>query len=134
VAGLEGLEPERGIGPLADDLLRLGGGDLLDLHSARPRGHRDVGPAGAVERDGEVQLGRNHGGFLHQHREDLDAVRGRLRRLEHHAQDPARRGLGRGGILAECHPARLAAPARVHLGLHHHASAQRSAIARASRA
>ena len=36
--------------------LGLGGGDLFDLHAALDRAHRQVGPVGAVEQEGDVVL------------------------------------------------------------------------------
>ena len=55
-ARLKGLEPQRGIGPLPDDLLRVRGGDLLDVHRGEEGGaeHEHFGPqqeAAAVARD-----------------------------------------------------------------------------------
>src|SRR6266404_3097225 len=69
VARLEGLKPQRGVRPLADDLLRMGGRHLLDLHAARLRGHDHVGAAAAVEGHREVELGGDRRRLLHQHLE-----------------------------------------------------------------
>ena len=49
---------------------------------------------------------------------------GGLRRLEHHAEDLPGRGLRARRVVGQLHPARLAAPARVDLGLDHHRAAE----------
>jgi len=83
-----------------------------------------VGGARAVERDREVELAVDGGGFLHEHLANLDALRRRLRRLEHHAEDLAGRLLGGRGIVGELDAAGLATPARVHLRLDDDLAAQ----------
>ena len=85
-------------------------GQLLDLHAALGRAHGQERAVAAVEQEGEVVLLGDVGGLGDQH-----AVHGVA--LDVHAED-------RGRLLArllrgvrELHPARLAAAARLHLGL-----------------
>src|SRR5688572_10703055 len=123
-ARLEVAEPQRRMGPLAQDLVRRPRRHLLDVHAARRGRHHHVRGAGPVERDREVELALDRGGFFHEDLADLDALRRRLRRLQHHAEDLAGRLLGGSRGVGELDAAALAAPARVHLRLHDHLAAE----------
>ena len=123
-ARLERLEPERRIGPFPDDLLGMCLGHFLDVHPTRARRHDDVLRASAIEGDRQIQLRCNRGGLFHQHAKHLDAFRRRLRRLQHHAEDLARRRLRRRGIIRQHDAPGFTSSPRVHLRLHHHPPAE----------
>src|SRR5882724_4123360 len=116
---LEGLEREGRVRALADDLLRMSGRHLFDLHAAGLRSHDHVGALAAVEGHGQVELGGDGRSLLDQHLEDLDALGGGLGSLEHHAENLFRGRLSRGRADDQLHAARLAPPARVHLRFDH---------------
>jgi hypothetical protein len=90
----------------------LGGGDLLDLHTALDRAHRQVGAVGAVEQEGDVILLGDVAGLGHQ--QLLDDVA-----LDVEPEDVlgvGERVVGGGRVL---HAAGLAAAAGLHLSLDH---------------
>src|SRR5207244_11349104 len=123
--GLEGLEAEGGVRPLAQDLLRRPRRDLLDLHPPGLARHDDLGRSRPVERDRQIELRSDGRRFLDEDAADLDALRRRLRGPEPHAQELLRGRLGGRRALRELDAAGLAAPPRVHLRLHHDPAAER---------
>ena len=123
-----GKQPVSGDDRHLDDLLRVLGRDLLDVHPALGAGHEHRHADRAVEHHREVELLRGLGVGLHDERVDRRPVRAGLLRLErvleHRLGDGLRLLLAR----AELDPAELvrvahelarAAAAGVDLGLHH---------------
>ena len=110
LAGLPVEQPEMRVGVDADDRLRPGGRDLLDLHAALGRAHEQDPPGRAVEDRAEVELADDVGGRGDEHLADRDA-------LDVHAQDAPGDGLRLGRVRRELHAAGLAPPADEHLGL-----------------
>ncbi len=90
--------------------------ELLDLHAALGRAHREVGPVRPVEQEGEVVLLTDVRGLGDQHGVDREP-------LDVHPEDVAGAGLRVVGGGAELHATRLAAAARLHLRLDHHRTA-----------
>ena len=92
-------------------------GELLDIHPALGRHHRQVVAARAVKQHRRVELLRDRQQLLHEdprHREAFEVG----------AEHPVR-GRGRGvRRVAELHAAALAAAADLHLDLHHGAAAR----------
>src|SRR3989442_277065 len=127
-------EAERGMRPLAQDLLGRPRGDLLDLHTTGLGRHHDVRAPAAIEGDREVELAIDGRRLLDEDRADPDALGRRLGRLEHHAEDLTGGVLGLGRIVRELDAAGLAAPAGVDLGLDDDLAAEPlSDLARSSR-
>ena len=115
-----------GLGPVdardrvdGDARERLGplDGQLLDLHAALGRAHGEERAVGAVEQEREVVLLGDVAGLGDEHAVHRVA-------LDVHAEDRGGLLAGLLGGLGELHPARLAAPARLHLGLDDHGRAQ----------
>ncbi len=102
-----------------DDLLRVLGSDLLDLHAALGGDHHHRPLLLAVDGDADVVLLRDRGALLDpQAAHDLSVRAG----LVGHQRLPQERRRGRLGLLerlAQLHAARLAAPAGVDLCLDH---------------
>ena len=86
-AGLERQDAEVGIDRQPEDLLRMRGRDLLDVHAAGRRGHDHRLALGAVERDREVELLGDVGGLLDQHLADELPFGAGLVGDELHAED-----------------------------------------------
>src|SRR5262245_57644838 len=116
-AGLEIGESESRMRPFTQDLLGAVRGDFFDLHPASLGSHHDVGGAGAVQRDREVQLAVDVRRFFDEHLAHEDALGRCLWSLEPHAKDLAadRFGLSRRG--GELDAAGLAPAAGVYLSL-----------------
>ena len=94
----------------------LGGGHLFDLHTALHRAHRQIGPVGTVEQEGEVVLLGDVTGLGHQ--KFLDDMA-----FDVQSQDVRGVGVGvvsRRGVL---HATSLAAPPGLDLRFHHDRSA-----------
>jgi hypothetical protein len=94
--------------------LGAGPGHFLDLDAALHRAHGQEGPVGPVEQERQVVLLRDVDVLGDQHR-----VHGVA--LDVHAEDLLRLGLGLVGVAGQLHPAGLAAPAGLDLGLDHDA-------------
>src|SRR5208282_630040 len=90
------------------DRVRILGCDLLDVDPTPGRDHRQVQLGGAVEREARVVL-------LGDVRRQLDPKAPDLVALYVHAQDVAGVLFYLGGGIGELDPARLAAPADLHL-------------------
>ena len=90
--------------------LGVGLGDLLDVHPAHARQHRHRFLRRAVEHHGGVVLLVDLARLLDPHLVDREAA-------VVHAEDRGSVLLGRGRVGGELDPARLAAPADLHLGL-----------------
>ncbi len=118
LAALEVEQSGRRIDDLLVDLLRVLGGDLLDVHAALARGDHDDPLAHAVDHQPEVDLAIDPRRALDQHALDqltpFAGLVGHELVADHLVGDPADL-LDR---IHELHPARLAPPAGVHLGLH----------------
>ena len=96
--------------------VRLGGGHLLDLHTALHRAHGEVGAIGAIEQEGDVILLGDIAGLGDQqllHNVTLDIQTEDVRGVGEGV-------LGRGG---ELHTAGLTAATSLDLGFHHDRSA-----------
>ena len=129
-AALVGLQTERGVHELLENLLRGLFGHFFDVHAAFRGGDDGVAAAGAVKQDGEVVFLRNIDRFGDEHFAHQLALRAGLvrheRLAEHFARDLLR--LLRG--VHDVHAAfeaifegALAAAAGMNLGLHHEARA-----------
>src|ERR1039457_5864968 len=86
--------------------------DLFDLHAALDRADRQEGAVGPVQQERQVVLGRDVDRLGDQHR-----VHGVA--LDVHAENLAGLGVGLVRALGQLHAAGLAAPAGLHLRLHH---------------
>ncbi len=115
--GLERQDSEMGIDGLAEDRLRVLGGDLLDVHAALAGGHDDRLALGAIEGDRDVQLLGDVGGLLDEHLAHELPFGAGLMGDELHAEDLAGQLASFLGRLGELDAAPLAAPAGVDLGL-----------------
>ena len=93
--------------------------NLLDLHAAG--GGRDEGDASALAVQGQrhVDLTRDVGAGLDVHPLDRQTFSGGLRRHQALAEELAGRCTHGVQVPHELHAARFAAPAGMHLGLHH---------------
>ncbi len=123
LARLERRQAGRRVEGLLQNRLRRPGGDFLDLHAARRRGHEDRLALDAVEHDAQVQLALDGQRFFDQQPlHDSPGGTG-LVRNQPHAEHVAGELGGFGGILGDLDSAALAAAAGVDLGLDHHAAA-----------
>ena len=123
LAGMEGLHADGGIDADADQGLRPGGADLLDLHAARRRGHHHDPLALPVEDQAEIELAHHIARRL-----DIEAVhqlaaRPRLGGGQALAEQRLGRRFHLRLVAAEPDAAGLAAAAGMDLGLHHPALA-----------
>ncbi len=109
-AALEGVHADHGQG------LGVVLGDLLDLHPALDRGHRQEGAVRPIEQEGDVVLLGDLRGLG-----DQDLVHGVA--LDVHPEDVGSAGAGLILAVGELHAACLAAAAHLHLGLDHHRAA-----------
>jgi hypothetical protein len=92
-------------------------GDLFYVDAALGAHHPEEGPRRAIDEEGEVVLRADVAGALHEHASHDVA-------LDVHAEDVPGHPFGVLRGLGHLDPARLAAPADLHLGLHDHAPAQ----------
>ena len=99
------------------DRVRVLGCDLFDVDPAPGRDHGEVQLGGAVEREARVVL-------LGDVCRPLDPKAPDHVALDVHAQDVARVHSHLLGGIRELDAARLATPADLHLGLHHHGVAE----------
>ena len=97
--------------------LRLGGGNLLDLHAALAGGHREERPVGAIQQERRVVLLCDVARLLDQDLVDRVA-------LDVHAEDLARLGLRVVGSVGDLDAAGLAAATGLDLRLDHDATAE----------
>ncbi len=112
LGGLGLVDPARGVDGHLGQLVGPGGGDLLDVHPAGHRGHRQEGPVRPVEQVGEVVLLGDLRGLGHHHAVgDVP--------LDVEAQDVLGPRPGVLGAVGELHAAGLAAAAGLHLRLDH---------------
>ena len=117
LARLVGGEADGRVDDLLEDLLRVLGGDLLDLHAAFGRRHDDDAAGAAVDDHAEVELARDVDALLDEQALDHLALGPGLVRDELHAEDLLRRLARVGGALGDLHAAALAAAAGVDLRL-----------------
>ena len=119
LAALVGLQPRGGVDVDAQDFLRLVRGDFLDVHAAR--GRRDDGHAAAlaVQRERQIDLALDLRARLHVHGLDGQAFGTGLFGDQPLAEHVGGRRAHRVEIARELDAARLAAAARMHLGLDH---------------
>jgi hypothetical protein len=108
--GVEVLEAEQRIDVQAGDRVRVGVGDLLDVHPALGGEHHQRALRGAIEDDRRVVLGGDVGRSL-----DPDLV-DRVA-LDVHPEDVLAVLLGLDAVLRDLDPAGLAAAADLHLRL-----------------
>jgi hypothetical protein len=113
VAHLIPLQSRRRVDVDAQNLLGGRGRDLLDLHASGLGGHDDVGRAGAVERDREVELALDGRRLLDEYRAHQDALGRSLGRLELHAENLARGAFGPVRVIGHLDAPGLAAPSGV---------------------
>ncbi len=113
------LQAGHGVDGDLDDLFWMGLRDLLDLHAALGRDHQGDARCGAVDQHAGIEFARDVAAILDIDALDLAPLRPCLVRHQYLAQHI----LGPGAyVLDGLHhldPARLAAPARMDLRLHH---------------
>jgi len=114
---LKGLQADRGIHDLAQDLLRRAGRDLLDLDAALGARHHHDAPGSPVNDHTEVELPRDGEALLDEHPSHHATAGARLVRHQRLAEKLLRHRRGRLGILHHLDAARLAAAAGVNLRL-----------------
>ena len=123
VAALVRLQTRRRIDLAGEDALGGLGGDFLDVHAAVGGGHEQHALAGAIHQAAQIQLTRDGAHFFHQHGVDGQALRAGLVGGQARAQHPGRGFAHRLDAVHQLDAAGLAAPARMHLRLHHPALA-----------
>ena len=124
LAAQVGLEAGEGIDEGLVDLLRRGGGHLLDVDAAGLAGHDHRAAAAAVDHDAQIELALGLDLLLDQHPLDDAPLGAGLVGDQAHADDLAGGVLGLGGRVGQLDAAALAAAAGVDLGLDHHRHAQ----------
>ena len=117
LAGLRGGDAGDRVDLDARERLGLLDGELLDLHAALDAREREVGAVRAVEEHREVELLRDAGAA--RDHDALDDVA-----LDVEPEDGLRGLLRLVGVLRDLDAARLAAAARLHLGLDHDDAAE----------
>src|SRR3954453_7802947 len=110
LGGLRGVDAGRRVDGDAGQRLGLGDRDLLDLHAALDRGHRQEGAVGAVEQVGEVVLLGDVAGLGHHHAMGYVA-------LHVEAEDVLRPRPVLLGVVGQLDATGLAAAAGLHLRL-----------------
>ena len=115
--GLKRDHTGAGIDPLAQDLLRLLGGDFLDVHAARRAADDHRAGRSAIDDDAQIELALDLQSFFDQHAADLAPLRSGLMRDERHPEHLLGQLLGLVGRFRELDAAALAAPAGMNLRL-----------------
>ena len=115
--GLKRDHAGAGIDPLAQDLLRLLCGDLLDVHAASRAADDDRAGRRAIDDDAQIELALDLQPFFDQHAADLAALGSGLMRDERHPEHLLGELLGLIGRFRELDAAALPAPAGMNLRL-----------------
>jgi hypothetical protein len=118
LARLERRHADAGVERLAENLLRLLGRDLLDVHAARGAGNDDRAAAGAIDEQADVELAVDLQPLFDQHTPDLLPFGAGLVRNQRHAEHLLGELLGFVRGLGELHAATLAAAACMNLRFH----------------
>jgi len=114
LGGLRLVHPGQRVHHHLRDRGGAGARHLFDLHTALHRADRGKGARGPVHQEGQVELPGDVTGFFDEDRAHPVA-------FDIHAEDFLRPGLRLVRALGQLDAARLAPPAGLHLGLHHHA-------------